>query len=805
MTQAAISIHGARTHNLKNISCSIPKGKITVVTGPSGAGKTSLALDTILAEGIYRMQTITALDRGFAAAARLRPPVDSIENLSPVAFLDSSPNIRSRHTAASYLGLGRAFYNLVGRIGLRRCPGCGSEIAARTGAIGRSSTTLARFAGRTAAVTAFLPRQQGASASIQLEKALNLGYSLVLCDGEFKDLDSAETLSALKARIESAGADVEVVIDRLTLSSSDEERLREAFDSADALNPPAVAVRTIDAGQQESEVYYQEGYCPSCGRTSFPLPESLFSLMIAKQQVYDGRPQQLEGLRHLNREELETVLNIRLGGHTLNDLLTKDFAELRKAWETMNGAAEDGIGSLALLERLGLDYLTPLRSLDSLSRGETQRLKLAGRFLHPMQGILYILNEPSLGLHPKNISRLWEVLNEISSQGSTLLLVEYTPLLTDLADHMILLGPGSGAKGGTVLYEGPPDGSPGRTPPLRLPKEQDLSGNKLLRVRGAFQHNLRAISVSFPLQALSCVAGVSGSGKSTLVFDTIYPALTAAIAGRLNAQKLRQLKLEELVCEGTIAKAAAAPAASLIMNPRSFAAGYLGLFTPLREFFASLPAALVRGFRSSSFSLKNGACRHCLGTGIDPESEEVYAAPCPACGGSRFLPELLAIRYRGLSIADILRLTASEAAKELGFLRGVSGKLALLERFQLGYLPLGQPLRTMSSGEMQRLHLAREVDIGKGPTVYLFDEPTSGLDEAAVDSVIAVFRELVEAGNTIIAVEHRLRFIASADYIVELGPGGGPHGGSVVAQGSPGDLLSGSSETGKALRNFLSD
>ena len=810
MEETAIVIEDAHAHNLRSISCRMPKNAITVVSGPSGSGKTSLALDTLLAESIFRTASLSALDaRAQARFQPRRPAVGEIRNLSPVAFLDRRARGGVRHTVASFLGLGTLLWPLLAAWGVRRCTRCGTGVIVSTSPADGAARVLRECRGKTVSISAVLARSglEGA-----LERAVGHGYSLLLCGGRFVSMDAGEHELGRSEPDADAPA---VVIDRVDALPENAARIREAVDLANSVQEAGIAIDAVEADAKQAArlfIFSEAGLCRRCAAPALPLHETLLSLRCAEPAGSCCTLALLEGMSALTPAELAGIGAATLGQASLAELLSGSCAELRAAVspfaEAPAGAApveaaRQAARSLrAILERaegIGLGHLGLLRRFASLSFGEAQRMRLLGRFRHTLSGMTYILDEPTIGLHPSDIDSLWALLCEVRAQGNTLVLIEHDRRCVERADHAIVLGPGAGPQGGRVVYEGAPAGRP--QPPRAAalqPRRPQPQG--WIRLAGARLHNLKQISVDLPLQSLICIAGVSGSGKSTLAFDTLGAALQAIAHGGLDQAVLQRLELSGISCELPVSKVLMSPHLAGVTSPLSFVATYTGLLTPLRSFFAALPLAKLRGLAPAAFSPQTGGCPRCGGTGSEPGYGAASLA-CAECGGRRFPEAALQVRYKGLSIADVFALSVDQAAGMLGVIKGCSTPLQLLQRFHLEHLQLGQPLAAVSDGEMQRLQLLRELARRRSGAVYIFEEPTSGLDEAEVANLLDVFRAVTAAGSTVVAIEHRLSFIRGSDYVVELGPGAGAEGGRIVAACAPAQLSGADTATGRALAN----
>ena len=915
---ADIVIRGAREHNLKNVTVSLPRGRMTVVTGPSGSGKSSLVFDTLYAEGQRRyVESLSGHARRVLTKLR-RPDVDVIEGLCPaIAVREHAPSRNPRSTVGTLTEVNDYMRVLFSTVGEVHCPVCGEPLAAHS--VAQVVQEALRLPDRTRfSVLAPVVR---AGAGIPKELVADLrakGFVRLRVDDAAVDL---EDLGTLPARVS-----VEVVIDRLSVREGIGSRLAEAVELAYQLSGGRVDLREQDGARHR----FSEGYacfeghasiprispqlfsfntpmgaCPTCdglGRTrrfteelaitepSLPLRrgavaawgkpnlayyrsmlgkigaagvdlDTPFEKLPPKQRrvALDGgagfegilpglerRAQEYarrklaeggdeervlefldEELGQFARMEIcldcagsrlnENARSVRIDGRAISEVSALDLSALRDWLDQVRVSPQleavvrplvESIGDrLAFLQQVGLGYLSLDRSAATISAGEAQRVRLATQLGARLSGVLYVLDEPTAGLHPADATRLLTTLDELRDIGNTLVVVEHDEQTMRAADHLVEMGPGAGEHGGSVVAEGKLEAIMANEESLTgaylsgrrsvATPAQCREGASALGVRVAELHNLRDVHAEFPLRSLCCVTGVSGSGKSSLIVDALLPAVRAKLG--LIAEVPPGVTVEG--GEG-LARVSFVDATPIGRSPRSNPATYLGLLGPLRELFAGLPEARARGYRAGrfSFNVKGGRCEACKGEGVQriamqllPDAE----VECEVCGGRRYNDETLQIRYRGLNIAEVLELPVEEARALFEAVPAVRSRLDALRRVGLGYLALGRRSTTLSSGEAQRIKLARDLaQPARTPTLYIFDEPTRGLHFVDVEQLVVIFHQLVEDGHTVIAVEHQLDVIRNADHIVDLGPGSGPDGGKVVAVGTPGEVRGSGSVTG---------
>jgi len=830
--QEFIIIKGAREHNLKNIDLSIPRDAITVITGPSGSGKSSLAIDTIYAEGQRRyVESLSAYARQFIEQLH-KPDVDYIEGLSPSIAIDQKTVHKSpRSTVGTITDIYDYMRVLYTRIGKPYCYNCGSVISKQeSGDIINSVMSLPQGS-RLQILTPIVRDRKGEYRKELLEMRRE-GFIRARIDGEMMDLTRDITLKKHKRHT------IEIVIDRLIIKPGIERQIKDAIETALTYSDTVV----INILEKHKDILFSRAaVCLKCG-ISYPEVTPMFFSFNSKQ----GACPRCKGLGFENLEEdsleieeykycrlcgglrlRKEALSIKIQGMNIAEfakMSVKDalfFIRNLKLTEREQTIASRVLKEvkdrLHFLEKVGLDYLTLDRSSLTLAGGEAQRIRLATQLGSSLTGVLYILDEPSIGMHPRDCIKLLESLSSIRDAGNTVIVVEHDEETIRWADYVVDMGPGAGLRGGWVVASGRPkeiemdeksitgrylSGSISIDIPLMRRDPKDF-----IRIAGAQEFNLKDINVNIPLGVFTCVTGVSGSGKSTLVLEILYKALFKEIYNcRLTPGRYKEItgtdKIDRVICVDQ---------SPLGKTPRSNPATYTGVFSFIRELFAQVSDSRIRGYAPSrfSFNLSGGRCESCHGDGLIKVEmhflPDVYI-PCDTCKGKRYNKETLDIRYKGRNIAEVLEMTVSEALQFFSSIPSIRQKLEVLEDVGLGYLQLGQPASTLSGGEAQRVRLSKELGKkSRGNTLYILDEPTTGLHFVDLQKLLNVINSLVDSGNTVIVIEHNLDVIKSADYIIDLGPEGGEEGGMVVAEGKPEEVcMNPDSYTGKYLKNKLS-
>ncbi len=916
-----IHIRGAREHNLKNIDVDIPKNQFVVITGPSGSGKSSLAFDTLYAEGQRRyVESLSVYARQFLGV-QSKPDVDDISGLSPAISIEQKG---ISHNPRSIVGTVTEIYDyfrlLFGRIGQPFCPQCGKPVIRYS--LDEIVDILFRdFRDRRLEILSPLVRGKKGEFRNLFAQMKEKGYLRVRVDGTVLWLEEEIILDRKKSHT------LEVVVDRLRVLEDRRSRITEAVENALALSGGYV----LAVPEGETEKLLTENYsCPDCDITLPEVEPRLFSFnnpygacpdcsgigshqffseelaVDPERSVYDGailpwkkkhymitKLEKFAALRgwelslpynklpaearsfilngsddrlpmtfrdssgirsYMGRyeglipwldrswrdteseavsEELSTyrvddlcqtcgglrlkreALNVRVQGYGLGDLLPMPIDELNALLGGLKFSPSDeqvvhqilieAKKRLSFLSNVGVGYLSLLRRADTLSGGESQRIRLATQIGSKLSGVLYVLDEPTIGLHSRDTSRLIESLKSIRDLGNTVVVVEHDRETMEAADAIIEMGPAAGDHGGDIVFSGTfqeAARSNGLTGPfLRgerngiLPAKGRRSPKGWLTVRGARHNNLKNLDVSFPTGVFSVVTGVSGSGKSSLVHDVVYKGMR-----RLMDRDYRERAGAHSSIEGWehFRNVILVDQSPIGRTPRSNPATYTGLFTLIRELYATLPEARLRGYRPGrfSFNVRGGRCESCGGGGSTKVSmlflPDVYV-PCEVCGGRRYNRETLEVKFKGKSISDVLEMTVDEAQSFFEDIPSIASKIRLIAESGLGYIRLGQSALTLSGGEAQRVKLSKELSKKfSGPTLYLLDEPTTGLFYTDVGRLLAIIDRIVEQGNTVLLIEHNLDVLLSADYIVDLGPEGGSGGGQLMVSGTPEEVMSSS-------------
>lgn len=825
---AALIVRGAREHNLKNITVSLPHDRLTVLTGPSGSGKSTLAFNTIYAEGHRRY--VESLDtRARQALSQLRKPdVDLIEGLRPaIAIREYAPVRNPRSTVGTLTEVYDYLRVLFASEGVPHCPTCDRVVRAHT-PVQVVEDVLTLPADSRFSVLAPLVRAQKQSFGPLFEQLRQQGFARVRIDGAVAELESTTELT------QGAAHNVDLVIDRLSIRDGVRQRLAEAVELSFSLAQGRVVIaregvedhlytnrfECPDGHAVLSELSARTfsfassvGACRSCEGLGITLPLALKAAQLAKER----RDEELLDLLEKDRAafaEVETcsacegsrlsqeALAVRVGARSIAEVADLELPTLQR-WlreiapdlretEALRPVVDAADQRLAFLVDVGLGYLSISRASHSLSTGEGQRARLATQIGAGLSGVLYVLDEPTAGLHPADTTALLQTLHELRNRGNTLIVVEHDPVVMRAADHLIDLGPGPGELGGQVVAQGPVPSlgesttaaylSGRRTIPVPTERRR---GDGVLRVRGASTHNLKNLSVEFKHAALNCVTGVSGSGKSSLVVDTLLPAVQRLLEGQAGSELVTSDDL------GPIERVAVVDSSPIGRSGRSTPATYVGVLDHLRKLFAALPEARARGYtaRRFSFNVKGGRCEACGGDGV--QTLRMHLLPdahvtCDVCEGKRYNHETLAVRYRGANIAEVLALDVSAALAFFEAVPELQVRLSALQSVGLGYLHLDRRATTLSGGEAQRLKLARDLAMKRlKNTLYILDEPTRGLHFVDVERLLQLLHRLVDHDHTVIVIEHHVDVIKNADHVIDLGPGAGPEGGALVVQGTP--------------------
>jgi excinuclease ABC subunit A len=936
-----ILIRGARTHNLKNIDLTLPRDKLIVITGLSGSGKSSLAFDTLYAEGQRRyVESLSAYARQFLSMME-KPDVDTIEGLSPAISIEQKS---TSHNPRSTVGTITEIYDylrlLYARVGTPRCPDHDIPLEAQT-VSQMVDQVLALPEGRKLMLLAPVIRERKGEHLAVFDELRAQGFVRARVNGKLHELDELPKLDKQKKHT------IEVVVDRFKVRADLQQRLAESFETALKLADGIALVASMEDDGAEDLIFSARFACPICGHSISELEPKLFSfnnpagacptcdglgvkqffdakrlvngeLTLAEGAIrgwdrrnvyyfqmlgslashygfsldepFDSLPAEHQKvvLRGSGRENVEfRYLNDRgdivRRSHPFEGILpnlerryretesnsvreelakylstqpcpdcrgTRLRREARHVWvgdKTLPavtalpvGDACDYFGTLSLsgrrgeiadkilkeirerlqfLVNVGLDYLTLDRSADTLSGGEAQRIRLASQIGAGLVGVMYILDEPSIGLHQRDNERLLGTLTHLRNLGNTVIVVEHDEDAIRLADYVVDIGPGAGVHGGRVVAQGTPaevmnhpDSLTGKylsgREHIRYPAERTpRDAKRLLKLKGARGNNLQGVDLEIPVGLLTCITGVSGSGKSTLINNTLFPIAASALNGATTLEVAPYDSFDGLQHLDKVVDIDQSP---IGRTPRSNPATYTGLFTPIRELFAGVPEARARGYGPGrfSFNVKGGRCEACQGDGVIKVEmhflPDIYV-PCDVCKGKRYNRETLEVKYKGKSITEVLDMTIEEAREFFDAVPAVARKLQTLMDVGLSYIKLGQSATTLSGGEAQRVKLSRELskrDTGK--TLYILDEPTTGLHFADIQQLLDVLHRLRDHGNTVVVIEHNLDVIKTADWLVDLGPEGGSRGGQIIATGTPEAVAANSSShTGRFLAPLL--
>ncbi len=938
-----IVIRGAREHNLKNIDLDIPRNKLVVISGLSGSGKSSLAFDTLFAEGQRRyMESLSSYARQFLGSMD-KPDVDLIEGLSPAISIEQkSTNKNPRSTVGTITEIYDYYRLLFARAGHSHCPNCGREIKEQT-VDQIIDSIMAWTEGTRIQVMAPVIRGKKGEHTKIIEDAKKSGFIRARIDGVMTSLDDSIKLDKQKKHT------VEIVVDRIVLGSDVRKRLADSVETAlESANGIIVVTKRVE--DKDVEVFFSQknacpdcgisipelqprlfsfnnpfGACPECtglgqkmewdakkiipdssksfneGALAFYNPESEwnhsmfqavadeagFSLdtpvnQLSKEQydfLWNGggderkihwvyKKQSGEGYSEYNRawpgvisdmkrryaeawgdsqrvrieEKFMSVshcsscngqrlrpeaLGVTVGGKNIWELCCLSVSESIDFFNNLELSENEAKiaaqvlkeihSRLKFLKDVGLDYLTLERAAETLSGGEAQRIRLATQIGSALTGVMYILDEPSIGLHQRDNQRLIDTLTYLRDQGNTVVVVEHDEQTLRTADFLVDIGPGAGIHGGRVVAAGTPEevmkvkeSKTGQylagTLKMEIPSERRRGNGQKIILSGVTEHNLKDVSIEIPLGTFTCITGVSGSGKSTLMSDVLYPVLS----NRIMRTSYPVGAYREISGIENIDKVINIDQSPIGRTPRSNPATYVGVFDSIRDLFAATPEAKANGYQKGrfSFNVKGGRCENCQGSGtitIEMNFLPDVFITCDACGGKRFNKETLDVRYKGKNINDVLNMTIEEACDFFVSIPHISRKLETLKSVGLGYIQLGQSALTLSGGEAQRVKLANELArVSTGKTLYIMDEPTTGLHFADVKQLMAVIQRLVEQGNTVLMIEHNLDVICQADYLIDLGPEGGFRGGNIIAKGTPEEVSSvKESFTGQFIKEML--
>ncbi|NBI17305.1 excinuclease ABC subunit UvrA [Neglecta sp. X4] len=939
MSLDKIVVHGAREHNLKNVDVEIPRDKLVVLTGLSGSGKSSLAFDTIYAEGQRRyVESLSSYARMFLGQME-KPDVDMIDGLSPAISIDQKTTSKNpRSTVGTVTEIYDYLRLLYARIGIPHCPICGREIKQQT--VDQIVDQVLALPEKTRVqVLAPVVRGRKGTHQKEFEGARRSGFVRARVDGLLYDLNEPIELNKNQKHT------IEIVVDRLVIKPDVRSRLADSIEVAAGLTGGVVIVNVIDG---EDITFSQNYACPEHGVSVEELTPRMFSfnnpfgackkctglgvfmkvdprLIIPDDRVsiskgglkasgwamegstiaamymqglsehygfsldtpigelpkeivdvllYGTKGEKIklrrtgeygsgtymapfEGvINNLERRFRETSSNwikeeiegymsavpcdachgrrlspeslgVTVGGLNISELCDKSVTEALEFVDALALTERESMiaapiikeikSRLGFLQSVGLEYLTLSRASGTLSGGESQRIRLATQIGSSLMGVLYILDEPSIGLHQRDNHKLLGTLKRLRDLGNTVIVVEHDEDTMRAADYIVDVGPGAGVHGGNIIYAGPVKGIEkckgsvtgqylsGKRK-VEVPEKRRQGSGNFLEVRGAAQNNLQKVNVKIPLGELVCVTGVSGSGKSSLVNEILYKKL----AGSLNRAHTHPGAHKEILGLEYLDKVIQIDQSPIGRTPRSNPATYTGLFNDVRTLFASTQEAKMRGFTASrfSFNVKGGRCEACQGDGIICIEmhflPDVYV-PCEVCKGQRYNRETLEVKYKGKSIYDVLEMTVEEGLEFFRDIPKLARRLQTLQDVGLGYVKIGQPATTLSGGEAQRVKLATELSKRPtGKTIYILDEPTTGLHIADVHKLIEVLQRLVDTGNTVVVIEHNLDLIKTADHIIDLGPEGGNRGGKIVAEGTPEEVaLVEGSYTGQYLRGML--
>lgn len=862
-----IRVKGAREHNLKNVSVEIPRNKITVITGLSGSGKSSIAFDTIYAEGQRRyVDSLSTYARNFLDRLK-KPEVDSIVGLSPAIAIDQkSVGLNPRSTVGTVTEVYDYLRLLYAKVGTPHCPTHHVPVAGQLPDQIISDIEKMPNGTRLYILAPFAQGKKGEFLA-EFQKWLKKGFVSAKIDGAFVELENQKKLAKTKAH------DIDIVIDKLVIKDGVHSRLAESVHTALQHGNGRLV---IEKQNGERKNYSIHSACPVCG-FSFPEIEPRFfsfnnprgacktcnglgtiDIEEIEEVKYGGgdEPRSVANVRYRVSEKLahkteeneegeidqlairvcpdckgtrlaEGPRNVLIAGKAITEIASLSANDLRETLRTSAWSQKGQIIAEKILKqidsrlnymiRVGTGYLSMDRPTRTLSGGEAQRIRLATQVGSSLVGVLYVLDEPSIGLHPRDHHRLLDILRDLRDIGNTILMVEHDEDTIRSADHIIDVGPRAGVLGGEVIAAGTPQAIE-KVPTsvtgkylsgalqIPVPKERRSGNGHFIELKGATGNNLKTVDLRIPLGTFTAVTGVSGSGKSTLIMDTLYRIL----ANHFYKSNWEVSPYDKIHGLDHIDKVIDINQNPIGRTPRSTPATYVGLFPLIRDLFASLPDSKVRGYPPGrfSFNVKGGRCENCQGAGmirVEMHFMSDVFVECDVCQGKRYNRETLAIRYKDKNIADVLGMSVAEALEFFQNHSAIKRKLETLHRVGLDYMTLGQSSTTLSGGEAQRVKLSKELSKrGTGKTLYILDEPTTGLHFADIAKLIELLQELAEQGNTVLVIEHNMDVVKSVDYVVDLGPDGGRGGGEIVATGTPEEVArSKKSETARFLKAVL--
>jgi len=848
-----IRITGAREHNLKDISVEIPKEQLTIITGPSGSGKSSLALDILFTEGKRRyMESLSSYARQFLGIAK-KPNVEKIEGLCPsIAIEQKTVGHNPRSTVGTITEIYDYLRVLCARVGSLFCPDCKTAISQESPE-NISQLITHQFKNQFVTVSAPLVVQKKGEFVQLLLGLYNNGYYRFLIDGKRYRFKSEEEVKQLKLA-KTYKHSIDLLIDHLQIEEQESNRLQEDIEKAFSL---AGGMSKIIVGEKEY-MYSGHRMCLQCSESFPELEPRFFSFNSPigacrgcnglgfihewpwkegdKDSWKEKYPDYFES--YAKKKTCKECNGQRLHKHALSVLINEknifqicelsiadalDFFSGLELPETKKVIAESLLkeicNRLSFLYDVGLSYLSLNRSARTLSGGEGQRIRLATQIGSALSGVLYILDEPSIGLHQRDNDRLIQTLKKLRDQGNTVVVVEHDIDTISQSDYIIDMGPAAGVLGGKVTAKGTPQEVSKNTLSLTgaylagrreitVPKIKRASSKKLV-LKHANKNNLKNLTVEFPLGVFCGISGVSGSGKSTLIMEELVPALYREITGAKKSRRKSEAKHSDLEGADVLDAMVVIDQSPIGRTPRSNPATYLGIFDHIRKLYAQLPESNARGYQVGrfSFNVSDGRCFECRGDGKKTVSMQFLAdvvMRCKACNGKRYNKETLEITFKGKNIADILDMTAYEAVQFFAHHKQIAKRLQLMCDVGLDYIKLGQPATTLSGGEAQRIKLVNELAKRGKNTLYILDEPTTGLHNSDIEKLLEVLNRLIDKGNSMIVIEHNIDVLKTVDHLIDLGPEGGDAGGQIIAYGRPKDIAKNTkSHTGKYLKQVL--